>query len=187
MLLIGFGAALRRSELVALRIGDVGMVEGRGLTVLVRRGKTDQQGRGRTLAIWANPADPEFCPLAATERWMAFRRMAPAPALALAEQPLFCGITAAGTLTGRPMADKIVNRLLKQASLLAGLDPARFSGHSLRRGLLTEAGNRQLPLADLMRQSRHRSVATALTYLEAADAWHNNITEGVFRNGAPPA
>jgi integrase len=45
----------------------------------------------------------------------------------------------------------------------AGLDPARFSGHSLRRGLLTETGDRQLPLIDLMRQSRHVSVQTALT------------------------
>jgi hypothetical protein len=74
---------------------------------------------------------------------------APAPA---GERPLFCGVTAGGGL------------------------PARFSGHSLRRGLLTEAGDRQLPLIDLMRQSRHVSVQTALSYVEARDAWHNNIT-----------
>jgi hypothetical protein len=81
------------------------------------------------------------------------------------------------------MADKIVARLLKQAALLAGLDPARFAGHSLRRGLLTAAGDLQLPLIDLMRQSRHRSVATALTYVEAGDAWRNNITGPVFSGG----
>src|SRR5206468_305907 len=47
MLLLGFGAALRRSELVGLRIRDVQLVPGRGLTVLVRRSKTDQYGRGQ--------------------------------------------------------------------------------------------------------------------------------------------
>jgi hypothetical protein len=66
---------------------------------------------------------------------------------------------------------------------LAGLDASRFSGHSLRRGLLTAAGDLQLPLIDLLRQSRHRSVATALTYVEAGDAWRNNITEPAFGGG----
>jgi hypothetical protein len=34
-----------------------------------------------------------------------------------------------------------------------------------------------------MRQSRHRSVATALTYVEGGDAWRNNITAPVFGGG----
>ncbi len=47
MLLIGFGAALRRSELVALQLGDAEAVPSRGLRLLVRRSKTDPHGRGR--------------------------------------------------------------------------------------------------------------------------------------------
>ena len=223
MLLIGFGAALRRSEIVALTIGDIEVVENRGLSVLVRRSKTDQQGKGRTIAIWANHRDPEFCPLTAYEAWMAFRRAAPdwtpppvetePPSLPpqtflrptppepwpapphdsprnleasrisqawRAEKPLFCGVTSAGALMAGKMSDKIVARLMKQACLVAGLDPKKFSGHSLRRGLLTTAGDLQLPLVDLMRQSRHKSVDTALSYIESGDAWRNNITEPVF-------
>lgn len=42
MLLLGFGAALRRSELVALSVGDVTPVPGRGVRLLVRWSKTDQ-------------------------------------------------------------------------------------------------------------------------------------------------
>ena len=60
MLLLGFGAALRRSELVALTLGDVATVPGRGLTVLVRRSKTDQHGAGQALAVWVNPAEAGF-------------------------------------------------------------------------------------------------------------------------------
>jgi integrase len=41
MLLIGFGAGLRRSELTALAVGDVTPLPGRGLTVLVRKAKSD--------------------------------------------------------------------------------------------------------------------------------------------------
>ncbi len=185
MLLLGFGAALRRSEIVALTIDDIAVVEGRGLAVRVRRSKTDQHGNGRTIAIWANHRDPDFCPLTAFERWMRFRRVAvgggDSDTASGAALPLFCGITSAGRLKATPMADRIVARLIKQACALAGIDPRPFSGHSLRRGLLTTAGDLQLPIADLMRQSRHTSVATALSYIEAGDAWRNNITEPVFR------
>src|SRR5215217_745100 len=101
MLLLGFGAALRRSELVGLSIGDVTAVPGRGLRILVRRSKTDQLGRGQTVAVWANPAEPGFCPAAALEAWLAHRHQAEdlqdtdgEPARAA--RPLFCGLTKAG-------------------------------------------------------------------------------------------
>ena len=96
------------------------------------------------------------------------------------DRPLFCGIGKSGTLKGKAMADLVVARLLKQAARQAGLDPARFSGHSLRRGLLTDAGDRQETLRDVMRQSRHVKVETALGYMEDAEIWQNNITRGVF-------
>src|SRR6185503_8368323 len=77
MLLLGFGAALRRSELVALTLGDVATVPGRGLHVLVRRSKTDQQGQGQDIAVWANKQEPGFCPLAAFDAWLSHRHSAP--------------------------------------------------------------------------------------------------------------
>ena len=75
MLLLGFGAALRRSELAGLRLGDV--IAGRRLRLLVWRSKTDQAGRGQDIAVCANPADPAFCPAAALNAWLAHRRPAP--------------------------------------------------------------------------------------------------------------
>ena len=76
MLLLGFGAALRRSELVALTLDDAEIVPGRGVLLRIRRSKTDQQGRGQEVAIWANPAEPEFCPAVALETWLRFRARA---------------------------------------------------------------------------------------------------------------
>jgi integrase len=188
MLLIGFGAGLRRSELVALTVGDVTIVPARGLTVFVARAKSDQQGEGRLIAIHANPKEADFCPAVAFARWMDIRATGPdwTPPLDQsaeswrAGRPLFCGIGKGGTLKGQTMADLVVARLLKKTALYAGLDPARFSGHSLRRGLLTDAGDRREQLRDVMRQSRHAKVETALGYMEESEIWRDNITEGVF-------
>ena len=193
MLLVGFGAALRRSELVALRAGDVGRVPGRGLAVTVRRSKTDQAGKGAMLAIFENRADPGFCPAAAFEAWMRLRSAAAdwqaagdAGALAL---PLFCAVSTSGRLLGRALAGSAVAAIVKAAAAGAGLDAGAYSGHSLRRGLLTDAGERNASLADVMRHSRHKSVATALGYIESGQAWHNNVTEGAFSGepSPPPA
>jgi hypothetical protein len=44
--LLGFAGAFRRSELVALDVVDLTFTS-EGLTVLIRRSKTDQEGAGR--------------------------------------------------------------------------------------------------------------------------------------------
>jgi site-specific recombinase XerD len=186
MLLLGFGAALRRTELVGLRLGDVERVPDKGLLLTIGRSKTDQHGKGQRVAVWANPTEPGFCPAASLDAWLAHRRTAPdldwtASASARGERPLFCAVTKAGRVTGEKLSDKAVVRLIKQAAAAAGLDAERFSGHSLRRGLLTAGGDNRAQLADLMRQSRHRSAQSVLGYIEPADLWRNNVTEEVFR------
>jgi len=50
LLAFGMAGAFRRSELVALRLGDLERVP-EGLRVTVRRSKTDQDGAGATIAI----------------------------------------------------------------------------------------------------------------------------------------
>ena len=62
----------------------------------------------------------------------------------------------------------------------AGLDPARYSGHSLRAGLAAGAGDAGAALPDLMRQTRHKSTQVALAYLRPADLWRNNVTQRAF-------
>ena len=186
MLLLGFGAALRRSELTALSVGDVEPAQGRGLRLLVRRSKTDQHGAGQEIVVWANPATPLLCPAAALESWLAHRRVAPDLDWSVADTvrrnaPLFCAVTKAGRATGAGLSDKAVVRLIKRAALHAGLDdPDRYSGHSLRAGLATAAGDSGASLHDLMRQTRHKSAQVAMGYLRPADLWRNNVTEGLL-------
>ncbi|MGI4800220.1 MAG: site-specific integrase [Janthinobacterium lividum] len=185
MLLLGFGAALRRSELVALQLRDIESVPNRGIRLLVQRSKTDQHGKGQDVAVWANPADPVVCPLAALQAWQAHRDLAAdlhwsGLESLRGERPVFCAVTKSGRVTGTILSDKAVARLVKGAAERAGLDPGLYSGHSLRAGLATAAGDAGAALPDLMRQTRHKSTQVALAYLRPADLWRNNVTKGVF-------
>ena len=64
LLLLGFAGAFRRSELVALTVGDVQSGHD-GLTVTIRKSKTDQEGQGRKVAF---PTAPTRTP-ARSGRW----------------------------------------------------------------------------------------------------------------------
>jgi site-specific recombinase XerD len=56
LLLVGFAGAFRRSELVGLNVDDCAFGQD-GLTVTLRRSKTDQDGQGRKvgLSLWLEP------------------------------------------------------------------------------------------------------------------------------------
>jgi len=108
LLLVGFGAALRRFELVGLAIGDVEMVAGRRLRLLLRRSKTDQRGAGQEVAVWSDPGEPAFCPAAALEAWLAFHRQGAdvTGAASDARLPLFVGLDKAGRLSKTALSGK---------------------------------------------------------------------------------
>jgi integrase len=191
MLLLGFGAALRRSELVSLTMADVTALPGRGVQLRIRRSKTDQQGRGDLVAVAANPADPGFCPAIALADWLRHRERATDIATigspsGAADRTLFCAVSKGGKVMGTALSDKAVVRLIKQAAENAGLDPSCFAGHSLRAGLATAAGDAGAGLPELMRQTRHKSTEVALGYLRPAELWTNNVSARVFAAAGPP-
>ncbi len=52
LLLLGFAGAFRRSELVALDVADL-QFNRQGVVVTLRRSKTDQEGQGRSMGVFA--------------------------------------------------------------------------------------------------------------------------------------
>ena len=53
---------------------------------------------------------------------------------------MFCNVLKNGRVTGKPLSDKVVARLVKDSAVRAELPkPAGFSGHSLGAGLATAA------------------------------------------------
>ena len=67
LLLIGWAGALRRSELVAIEVGDLEWTDD-GLVITIRRSKTDQEAAGRQVGIPYGTNGP--CPEAALYGWL---------------------------------------------------------------------------------------------------------------------
>lgn len=70
-----------------------------------------------------------------------------------------------GSVAAEPLEPQAVRAIVKRRAALAGLG-AQFSAHSLRSGFMTEAGRQNVPLADAMALTGHRSVQTALHYYQ---------------------
>lgn len=99
------------------------------------------------------------------------------------EAPLFCPIHKSGKPIQRPLTDQVVALVVKRTAEAVGLDPARYSGHSLRAGLATAASDAEAELHDIMRQTRHLSTEVARRYMRGRDLWRNNVTMRLFRSG----
>lgn len=68
LLLVGFAGALRASELVELDAADLEPSD-RGLLLVLRRSKTDQEGRGDRVAL-PYGRETETCPVRALRGWL---------------------------------------------------------------------------------------------------------------------
>lgn len=168
LLVLGFAGAFRRSELVALDVDDVTETDD-GLVVRIRRSKTDQEAEGARLGVpWGS--DPSTCPVRAVRAWLG--------ASGIEAGPLFRPIER-GRAADRRLAAKQVYRLVKRASAAAGLDPERYGAHSLRAGLITSAVEAGAHERDVMRHSRHRSVAVFRGYVRDVGLFQENAAAAV--------
>ncbi len=70
LLLLGFAAALRRSELVALDVEDVDFDPAKGVLLTIRRSKTDQERAGAQVAVPYARAGNDLCAVRALLAWL---------------------------------------------------------------------------------------------------------------------
>lgn len=89
----------------------------------------------------------------------------------IVEGPIFRRIRKGGHVA-EPLTPAAVRNIVKERCALAGVE-GDFSAHSLRSGFVTEAGRRNLPLADTMALTGHHSVNTVLGYFRADSALNN--------------
>jgi len=165
LLLLGFAGGFRRSELVGLDVADL-EAAGDGLRVTVRRAKTDQEGRGRTIAI-RRGRHPETDPVAAVQAWIADA--------GLIDGPLFRGVRNNGVVEAGRLSDRTVALVVQRAAKRIGLTPERFAGHSLRRGLATAAAEHGAPERVIMRQTGHRSERVMRGYIEEGSLFQDDV------------
>lgn len=166
VLLIGYAAALRRSEIVVLNVGDISD-QPDGLVIHIRRSKGDQEGLGQVVGV-AYGENPKTCPVRALRQWMA--------AAAITEGPLFRPVSTGGNIGSDRISTQTVNRIAKAAARAAGLDPSGYSAHSLRSGHVTTSLRNGCRDLDVMLTSRHKNLEMVRHYFRESQLFgkHNS-------------
>ena len=169
LLLIGFAAALRRSELVALDVADIEHVR-RGIVLYLPRSKTDQDGQGHKIAIPYGRT--RWCPVAACDIWLS--------ASGIAEGAIFRPVDRHGRVHGGRLSGEAVSLVVRERVAAAGLDPTGYSGHSLRAGFATSAAQAGVQAWRIKAQTRHASDAMLARYIRAGKLFTDNAAEALL-------
>jgi integrase len=156
LLLFGFAGAFRRSELVAIDVADIER-DSRGIHVLIRASKTDQEGKGRTVGI-RRIEESDYCPVQALDDWLTVA--------GITQGPVFRRMRPNDHVGATRLTDRSVALILKEHAVRAGFDPDLYAGHSLRRGFLTSAANAGTSIWDMSQQSGHKSFQVLREYVE---------------------
>jgi site-specific recombinase XerD len=170
IILLGFAGGFRRSEIVALNVEDLAFDKD-GLAVTILRSKTDQEGKGRRVAIVPG-AHQLTCPVEAVKAWLRAAEVENS-----GNSALFYPVNRWGAVELSRLSDKAVDRVVKEACDAAGLRDKGYSAHSLRAGHVTEAPGRGADRASVKRQTGHASDAMIDRYAREADLFNNNSSE----------
>ena len=152
LILIGFSGGFRRSELVNIEHGDIEFVN-EGVKIFIKRSKTDQSGEGMIKAI-PYFDNKSFCPVISLKDWINYSE------------------TNSGKIFD--ISDKSVALIIKKYTSLSGLDPNRYSGHSLRSGFATSTAESGAEERNIMTMTGHKTTQMVRRYIQEANLFKNN-------------
>ena len=152
VILIGFAGGFRRSELVNIDYDDIEFVS-EGVKIFIKRSKTDQSGEGMIKAI-PYFDNKSFCPVLALKYWIEYSE--------IKSGKLF------------DISDKSVSLIIKKYASLAGLDPNKYGGHSLRSGFATSAAESGAEERNIMAMTGHKTTQMVRRYIQEANLFKNN-------------
>ena len=154
LILIGFAGGFRRSELVSILKEDVELVD-EGVKILIKKSKTDQSGEGSIKAI-PYFQNQEFCPVIALKKYMSLKKFNSN------SEKIF------------KLSDKSVALIIKKYAQIAGLDPTKYAGHSLRSGFATTAAEFGAEERNIMTMTGHKTTQMVRRYIQEANLFKNN-------------
>ncbi len=147
LLLVGYGAGLRRTEIVGLDVADLAVDE-RGLRIHLARGD-----------VWIpRGSAPHLCAVRAWQRWVEHLFTPCGPAFRAVDQH--------GHVGRARLSDRAVTIIVRRAATRAGLDPEMYTGRSLRLGLVLAAASAGASDVAIMRQTGHRSRRLVRAYVD---------------------
>ena len=163
LLLLGFAAALRRSELVALDVEDLEFDAARGLKIMIRKSKRDQDQAGAQVAVPYARARDNRCAVRAVRAWL--------QVAGIHRGAVFRRMRRGDTVTKDRLSDQSVALIVKRRAQAAGLPPTLLSGHSLRAGYATAAAAAGVEERKIANVTRHRNLPVLRGYIRAATAF----------------
>jgi integrase len=164
LLLVGMAGAFRRSELAGIDCEHVTFVD-EGARILLPRGKTDQEGQGRTVGIPFG-TNPDTCPVRALKTWIG--------AAGITAGPVFRRVDRHGNVGADRLTGKSIAVTVKHYMGAIGKDAKAYSGHSMRAGHVTAAARVGVLSRDIMRTTGHKSEAMLARYIRDASLFTNN-------------
>lgn len=177
LLLLGWAAALRRSEIVAIHVEHLEELT-EGLALTLPSSKTDQEGFGRKIGIPFVDQETALCPVRAVQLWCNLARIKTGPVF----RPVFKG--GEGRFFGRSqknaLSDRAVSLIIKNAAKRAGYDPSEYSGHSLRSGLTTTLAADGATETQIMGITGHKSSKMVREYIQEGGLFVNHPLVSLF-------
>lgn len=170
ILLIGWAGALRRSEIVGLRMEDIEYVGGEGVNIYIRQSKTDQVSEGLLKGI-PYGSHAVTCPVLALRTWIHHAN--------ISEGPIFRRFYRGGKIGNKALSAQYVSLILKKYAEKVGLDPEKFSAHSLRSGFITQAIRKGKSERRIKEHSGHKSWDTFNRYVKRAGTFQSNPVKDV--------
>ena len=154
LLLVGFASAMRRSELVAVRVEHLTYLAN-GVEIFLPSSKTDQEGNGRT--VFVPQANGDRCPVRALELWLEIT--------GINEGFVFRAVSRHDRVARHGLSAQSVALVVKASVERLGGDAKKVSGHSLQAGYCTSAAEKGLQPWQIREQTGHKSDVTLAKYI----------------------
>jgi integrase len=158
LLLLAFASALRRSNLVTIRVEHITYHES-GMDLYIPRSKTDGQGKGRILSVPKALGDK--CPVRAVAHWLAVSD--------IAEGYIFRSVNKHGHVGLGKLDVGSVGRIVKRAVTLSGRDASEYSSHSGRSGFVTSAAMAGMPTFQIASVTDHKGIQSLQKYMRVIE------------------
>lgn len=151
-----FFSAMRRSELVSIDREHI-EISNQGAKLLLLGSKTSESLEEIYIK---RCSDEELCPVNAIENWLEI--------LKADTGPVFRGLIKGGGISENRLSGHAVSVIMKEVF------GKEYSGHSTRRGVITELSDKGVPLHQIQKISRHKSTDMILRYSEVSKGYKSS-------------